>query len=83
MDAPPAIIQYYDLSKESLCGGGYTDKYGTQWNWHGRYPNCKYFPSRDERMLEEYKNDHFWIRNNQEPPPEDQRIPEPLKQEDQ
>ena len=66
---PPPIIIQHDLSKESRCGGGYTDKNGIQWNWYGTYPNCKYYPSIDLRILREYKDNKFWIKNDLDAPP--------------
>lgn len=33
-----------DYGIESICGGGYTDKYGITWDWRGINNTCWYEP---------------------------------------
>lgn len=39
-----AAADAHDLAKDSMCGGGYTDKNGVTWDWIGKYPHCCYKP---------------------------------------
>lgn len=57
-----------EIPKGSKCGGGYTDKNGVNWQWTGKYPNCCFMQFIDGGMLEEYKDNKFWVRNNAEEP---------------